>query len=77
MRLSLWARGTRADEHRGVSLSDFGRASTTAIETSKDTLVKMRDMNLSIWVWCQHCMAGHQIKASEATLEGETQSYQP
>jgi hypothetical protein len=54
-----------------------GEQVTTAIETSKDTLVKMRDMNLSIWVWCQHCMAGHQIKASEATLEGETQSYQP
>jgi hypothetical protein len=48
-----------------------GKQVTTAIETSKDTLVKMRDMDLSIWVWCQHCMAGHQIRPSEATLEDE------
>jgi hypothetical protein len=26
-------------------------------------------MNLTIWVWCPHCMAGHQIKASEAHVE--------
>jgi hypothetical protein len=43
----------------------------TSIETSKDTLVKMREMDLSIWVWCQHCMVGHQINPSEATLEDE------
>ncbi len=44
---------------------------TTAIEASNDTLVNKRDMNLSIWVWCQHCMAGHQIKSSEVTLDDE------
>jgi hypothetical protein len=31
----------------------------------------MRSMDLSIWVWCPHCMAGHQIKPAEAALEGE------
>jgi len=45
---------------------------TTAIETSKDTLVKMRARDLMIWVWCPHCMAGHQIKPAEAVLEGES-----
>ena len=45
---------------------------TTAIETSKDTLVKMRAMDLTIWVWCPHCMAGHQIKPADAVLEGES-----
>ena len=44
---------------------------TTAIETSKDTLVKMRAMDLSMWVWCPHCMAGHQIKPADAVLEDE------
>ena len=44
---------------------------TTAIETGKETLVKMRSMDLTIWVWCPHCMAGHQIKPSETVLEDE------
>jgi hypothetical protein len=48
-----------------------GEEVTTAIETSKDTLVKMRAMDLAMWVWCPHCMAGHQIKAAEAILEDE------
>ena len=48
-----------------------GEDVTTAIETSKDTLVKMRAMDLTIWVWCPHCMAGHQIKPADAILEGE------
>ena len=48
-----------------------GEEVTTAIETSKDTLVKMRAMDLTMWVWCPHCMAGHQIKAAEAILEDE------
>ena len=47
---------------------------TTAIETSKDTLVRMRAMDLTIWVWCPHCMAGHQIKPADAVLEGEIRS---
>ena len=34
-----------------------GEEVTTAIETGKDTLVKMRAMDLTIWVWCPHCMA--------------------
>ena len=49
-----------------------GEDVTTAIETSKDTLVKMRAMDLTIWVWCPHCMAGHQIKPADAVLEGES-----
>ena len=48
-----------------------GEEVTTAIETGNDTLVKMRAMDLTIWVWCPHCMAGHQIKPAEAILEDE------
>jgi hypothetical protein len=48
-----------------------GQEVTTAIETSKDTLVRMRAMDLTIWVWCPHCMAGHQIKPADAILEDE------
>jgi hypothetical protein len=51
-----------------------GEEVTTAIETSKDTLVKMRAMDLTMWVWCPHCMAGHQIKPAEATVEDETKT---
>jgi hypothetical protein len=50
---------------------ETGEEVTTAIETSKDTLVKMRAMDLTMWVWCPHCMAGHQIKAAEAALVDE------
>ena len=28
-------------------------------------------MDLTIWVWCPHCMAGHQIKPADAVLEDE------
>lgn len=31
----------------------------------------MRAMDLTIWVWCPHCMAGHQIAPAEARLEGQ------
>jgi hypothetical protein len=31
----------------------------------------MRAMDLTMWVWCPHCMAGHQIKSAEAILEDE------
>ncbi len=41
----------------------------TTIEAEQDTLQKMQSMKLSIWVWCPHCMAGHQIPASEAHVE--------
>ena len=51
-----------------------GEEVTTAIETGNDTLVKMRAMDLTIWVWCPHCMAGHQIKPAEASLEDEKQT---
>jgi len=50
-----------------------GEEVTTAIETGHDTLVKMRAMDLTIWVWCPHCMAGHQIKPADAVLEDEMQ----
>ena len=42
---------------------------TTAIETGHDTLFRMKQMNLKIWVWCPHCMAGHQIKPGDAVLQ--------
>ena len=51
-----------------------GEEVTTAIETSKDTLVKMRTMDLTMWVWCPHCMAGHQIKPVDAVLQDETKT---
>ena len=51
-----------------------GEDVTTAIETRTDILVKMRAMDLSIWVWCPHCMAGHQIKPADAVLEDETRN---
>jgi hypothetical protein len=56
----------------GYRCPTSGEEVTTAIETSKDTLVKMRAMDLTIWVWCPHCMAGHQIKPADAVLEGES-----
>jgi hypothetical protein len=48
-----------------------GEAVTTAIRTSRDTLVRMRERDLTIWVWCPHCLAGHKINPAEARLEGE------
>jgi hypothetical protein len=44
---------------------------TTAIETGHDTLFRMKLMSMKIWVWCPHCMAGHQIRPSEAILQEE------
>ena len=44
---------------------------TTAIETGNDVLFKMRSMDLTLWVWCPHCMAGHQIKPKDAILQDE------
>ena len=52
-----------------------GEDVSTAIETKTDVLVKMRALDLSIWVWCPHCMAGHQIKPADAILEGEIQTF--
>ena len=52
-----------------------GEDVTTAIETKTDVLVKMRTLDLSIWVWCPHCMAGHQIKPADAILENEIQTF--
>jgi hypothetical protein len=51
-----------------------GEEVTTAIEAASDTLVKMRSMDLTIWVWCPHCMAGHQINPADATIEDENQT---
>jgi hypothetical protein len=31
----------------------------------------MKLMSMKIWVWCPHCMAGHQIRPSEALLQEE------
>ena len=44
---------------------------TTAIETGNDVLFKMRSMDLKIWVWCPHCMAGHTIRPKDAILEDQ------
>jgi hypothetical protein len=48
-----------------------GEQVTTAIQTANDVLVRMREMDLTIWVWCPHCMAGHQIKPGDAIVEDE------
>jgi hypothetical protein len=58
----------------GYRCPTTGENVTTAIQTSKNILVKMRAMDLTIWVWCPHCVAGHQIKPSDAVLDGEVQS---
>ena len=42
---------------------------TTAIETGNDTLFRMKQMGMKIWVWCPHCMAGHQIRPTDAVLQ--------
>jgi hypothetical protein len=55
----------------GYRCPTSGEPVTTAIKTSKDTLARMRAMNLTIWVWCPHCLAGHKIQPAEAQLEGE------
>jgi len=44
---------------------------TTAIETGNDVLFKMRSMDLKIWVWCPHCMAGHTISPKDAILDDQ------
>jgi len=43
----------------------------TAIESDDLTLKRMQASKLSLWVWCPHCMAGHQLKPAEATLQDE------
>ena len=50
-----------------------GAEVTTAIETGNDTLLKMRALDLTIWVWCPHCMAGHQINPADTILEDDQQ----
>ena len=40
---------------------------TTSIQTDLATLLEMRDLKIS--VWCPHCVAPHQICASEAYLD--------
>lgn len=42
---------------------------STSIQASTDTLLRMRDSRLAIWVWCPHCMGGHQIGADEARIQ--------
>ena len=42
---------------------------TTTIEASKDTLVKMGAMKLTIWLSCPHCVEGHQINPADAVLK--------
>jgi hypothetical protein len=44
---------------------------TTSIETGKETLFRMNLMNLTIWVWCPHCIAGHQITPTDAVLQDD------
>ena len=50
-----------------------GEEVTTAIETGNNVLGRMRAMDLSIWVWCPHCVSGHQIKPAAAILEDENE----
>ncbi len=41
----------------------------TAIQTDNVTLMRMQASKLAIWVWCPHCMAGHQISADAAQVQ--------
>ena len=50
---------------------ESGEEVTTAIEAGSHVLGRMGAMDLSIWVWCPHCVTGHQIKPAEAILEDE------
>jgi hypothetical protein len=50
-----------------------GEEVATAIETSNHILLRMRTMDLTIWVWCPHCMVGHQVKTSDVVLEDENE----
>ena len=51
-----------------------GEDVTTAIETKTDVLVKMRAMDLTIWVWCPHCVDGHKINAADAVVDDKIQT---
>ena len=42
---------------------------TTTIEISKEMLVKMGAMKLTIWLWCPHCVEGDQINPADAVLK--------
>jgi hypothetical protein len=55
----------------GYRCPTSGEDVTTAIQTSKDTLARMRALELSIWVWCPHCLAGHKINPGDARIGGE------
>ena len=41
---------------------------TTTIETGKDTLAKMGAKKLTNWLWCPHCVEGHQINSADAVV---------
>jgi hypothetical protein len=43
----------------------------SAIEASKDVLVRMGESNLTLWLWCPNCMVGHQVHPSDATSADE------
>jgi hypothetical protein len=45
-----------------------GRKIETSIESTAETLVKMRKMHLSFSVWCPHCRINHQMQATDATV---------
>jgi hypothetical protein len=44
----------------------------TGIEARRDTLLRMHEKDLSIWVYCPHCQTGHQIKPADAIMEDGT-----
>jgi hypothetical protein len=46
-----------------------GKEVTRTIEANKDTLVKMGEMKLTIWLSCPHCAEGHQINPANAVLK--------
>jgi hypothetical protein len=51
---------------------ESGKDVTTAIETGANVLIRMCAMDLSLPVWCPHCMSGHQIKALDTFLDEKT-----
>jgi hypothetical protein len=44
-----------------------GHSVSTAIETTEDDLMRMRQLNVS--VWCPHCNSSHMIPISDTWIE--------
>jgi hypothetical protein len=46
-----------------------GQEVARTVDSAKDTLVKMGEMKLSIWLSCPYCAGGHQVNPAEAVIK--------